>query len=160
MIVRSALTQDACAICDVWNPLIRDTATTFTTSLRTPDEILGSIEARAGAYWVAEVENQIIGFATYFPFRSGSGYAHTKEHSVNLAPTARGLGVGRALMETLELHAKEAGVHSLWAGISAENPAGVAFHERQNFKHIARLHQVGFKFGRWMDLVLMQKILT
>jgi L-amino acid N-acyltransferase YncA len=160
MIIRPAVAQDARAICEVWNPLIRDTATTFTTDLKTPDAILGDIDARAGAFWVAEVENNIIGFATYFPFRSGPGYARTKEHSVNLAPCARGLGAGRALMETLEQHAKNAGVHILLAGISAENHAGVAFHERLHFNHIARLPEVGFKFGRWMDLVLMQKILT
>ena len=72
---------------------------------------------------------------------------------------AQGGGVGRALMTAIEAHARSNGVHSLWAGISAENPGGVGFHRALGFVHVARLPEVGFKFGRWMDLVLMQKIL-
>ena len=62
-------------------------------------------------------------------------------------------------MQRLEEVARHEGVHSLIAGISGENPDGVAFHEAIGFQHVARLRQVGFKFGRWMDLVLMQKML-
>ncbi len=56
------------------------------------------------------------------------------------------------------MHEKRA-VHSLWAGISSENPAAIPFHSSLGFVEIARLPQVGYKFGRWMDLVLMQKML-
>jgi len=151
--------QDADEICAVWNPLIRDTATTFTTAEKTPEMIRTDIEQRGGAFFVALNEDVLVGFATYFAFRSGPGYARTKEHSINLAPQGRGHGTGQALMRALENHAKEAGVHSLWAGISGENPQGVDFHQRIGFSEIARLPQVGRKFDRWMDLVLMQKIL-
>jgi len=160
MIVRAARETDAHAICEVWNPLIQDTATTFTDDLKTADEIRVLIRARNGAFFVAEEAAQIVGFASYFPFRGGPGYRFTREHSINLSPQARGKGAGRALMQSLETHARAQDVHSLWAGISSENPAGVAFHERVGFSHIARLPEVGFKFGRWMDLILMQKILA
>ncbi|MGB7316450.1 MAG: N-acetyltransferase family protein [Planktotalea sp.] len=160
MIVRAAKASDAAGICDVWNPLIQGTATTFTTDLKTAEGIAADISARAGAFFVAEEAGELLGLATYFPFRGGPGYARTKEHSINLAPNARGRGVGRALMGALEIHARSSGVHSLWAGISGENLQGVVFHERLGFTHIARLPEVGFKFDRWMDLVLMQKILT
>ena len=159
MNIRQATVQDAPGICDVWNPLIETTATTFTVDLKTPEIIAATIEARKGAFFVALDTSQVIGFATYFPFRGGPGYRHTKEHSINLSPLAAGKGVGRQLMQSLERHAFESGVHSLWAGISSENPAGVAFHARIGFTHIARLPEVGFKFERWMDLILMQKIL-
>lgn len=159
MILRPAIPADAAEICTIWNPLIAKTATTFTTDLKTEDSVARDIEARAGAFFIAEQDARILGFATYFPFRSGPGYARSKEHSINLAPEAHGRGVGRALMDALETHARGRDVHSLWAGISAENPAGVAFHTRLGFTQIAVLPEVGYKFGRYMDLVLMQKIL-
>lgn len=159
MIVRAACAGDAAGICALWNPLIKGTATTFTTAPKTEAQITADISAREGAFFVAAQGDTVLGFATYFAFRSGPGYARTKEHSINLAPQARGSGAGRALMNALERHAKRENIHSLWAGISSENPDGVIFHERIGFKHIARLPEVGFKFDRWMDLILMQKIL-
>ena len=103
--------------------------------------------------------DRIIGYACYFPFRSGPGYRHTKEHSIALLPEARGTGVGRRLMALLEDHARAREVHSLFAGVSGENPDGVAFHKAIGFAEVARLPEVGHKFGRWMDLVLLQKML-
>ena len=63
-------------------------------------------------------------------------------------------------MSAIETHARDAGAISLFAGVSAENPAGRAFHARIGFTEVAILQRVGFKFGRAMDLVLMQKFLT
>ncbi|MDU8913237.1 N-acetyltransferase family protein [Aestuariicoccus sp. MJ-SS9] len=159
MIVRPARAGDAAAIAAIWNPIIDDTAITFTTAPKTEAGIAADVAARGAAFQVAETDGTAIGFATYFPFRGGPGYARTMEHSVMLAPEARGQGAGRALMTALEAVARDAGIHSLIGGVSGENPEGVAFHERLGFKEIARLPEVGFKFGRWMDLVLMQKML-
>lgn len=155
--IRPATADDAAAICAVWNPLIADSATTFNTVLKTPDGIANDIAARGGAFFVACADKRVQGFATYFPFRAGPGYAYTKELSINLAPEARGQGAGRHLMTQLEAHARNNRVHSLWAGVSCENPAGIFFHERLGFVEIARLAEVGYKFGRWMDLCLLQK---
>lgn len=159
MILRQARPGDTQAICDIWNAVIRDTLITFTTSEKTNTAIRADIETRGPGFQVAELDGQVIGFATYFPFRGGPGYAHTKEHSIQLSPRARGLGLGRDLMQELEQAAIGEQVHSLWAGISSANPAGVAFHARIGFAEIARLPEVGRKNGQWLDLVLMQKIL-
>lgn len=159
MTIRQADDGDAAEIAEIWNRMIRDTARTFTTDEKTVDGLQADIAARGAGFLVAELDGQLAGFATYFPFRGGPGYAHTKEHSVILAKGFGGQGIGRALMQRLEEVARHEGVHSLVAGISGENPDGVAFHEAIGFQHVARLRQVGFKFGRWMDLVLMQKIL-
>lgn len=155
--VRPATAQDADAIVAIVNPVIDTTTITFTTARKTQDSTNADIAARAGAYFVATQAEDVVGFATYFPFRNGPGYARTKEHTIVLAPAAQGLGAGRALMAALCDHARAAGVHSLWAGVSAENPAGVHFHKAVGFTEIATLPEVGFKFGRWIDLVLLQK---
>ncbi|MBV7393844.1 GNAT family N-acetyltransferase [Mameliella sediminis] len=158
-VVRSAVPEDAQAICAIWNAVIETSAATFTTQLKTVEGIRGDIAARGDAFQVAEDAGALLGFATYFQFRGGPGYRFTMEHSIQLAPGARGRGAGRALMARLEEVARQADVHSLWAGVSGENPDGIAFHARLGFVEVARLPQVGHKFGRWMDLVLMQKIL-
>lgn len=158
MIVRPATAQDAAAIAGIWNPQILDTATTFTTEEKTLDGLVGDIGHQP--FFVAVEGCRVAGFATYVQFRRGPGYIHTMEHSLVLAPWARGQGWAAGLLRTLEDHARGQGVHSMMAGVSGENPAGVAFHERQGYRQIAILPEVGYKFGRWMDLVLMQKLLT
>jgi len=98
-----------------------------------------------------------LGFARYFQFRGGEGYRYSVEHTIMLADAAQGKGVGRALMAAFCDHAKMQGMHTMHAGVSAENPNAVAFHAKCGFTTLAVLPEVGFKFGRWIDLVLMQK---
>ncbi|MCR9114098.1 MAG: GNAT family N-acetyltransferase [Rhodobacteraceae bacterium] len=160
MIVRPGRSGDAAALAQIWNHYIQRTTVTFNPVDKTPGEIAEMIAARqAGgkAFVVAEAEGEVIGFATYFQFRGGLGYGHTMEHSILLHPELRGRGAGRALMAAIEDHARAAGVHTMFAGVSAENPSGVAFHEAIGFARVAVLPEVGRKFGRWIDLVLLQK---
>ncbi|MEY8838887.1 N-acetyltransferase family protein, partial [Cribrihabitans sp. XS_ASV171] len=133
---------------------------TFTTLERRPEDIGADIAARGSAFLVCELAGKIVGFATYGAFRRGPGYAHTVEHSIQLEPAARGQGLGRALMARLEDVAREGGHHVMVGGISAANPGGLAFHAAIGFVEVGRLPQVGRKHGRWLDLVLMQKILV
>lgn len=158
MIIRQAVPEDAPGIAALVNPVIRDTAITFTDAEKTPEDIAEAIQA-SGRYFVACEDSRIVGYACYFQFRGGPGYRFTMEHSIVLNESVRGRGVGRKLMAALEGHARDHDVHSLFAGVSGENPAGVAFHRSVGFKEVGRLPEVGFKFGRWMDLVLMQKLL-
>ena len=161
--IRDANAADAAGIAAVWNPVIRDTPFTFNAVEKSAEDVAAMIAARQGEghpFLVAEAGGRLLGFASYAQFRGGVGYARTMEHTVILAPEAWGQGTGRALMAALERHARAAGVHSLIGGVSAENPAGRAFHARIGFAEVAVLPQVGHKFGRYMDLVLMQKILT
>lgn len=160
--LRPAMPEDAAAIAALWNPFIRDTAVTFNSVEKTAQGLAADITAKAAggqAFLLAELDGDLAGFATYGQFRGGVGYAHTMEHTVILAPQAHGRGVGRALMAGIEEHARQAGVHSMLAGVSAENEAGIAFHRAIGYVEMARLPQVGRKFGRWMDLVLLQKML-
>ena len=118
------------------------------------------IEARGPAFLVADIGGNVVGYATYGPFRTGSGYAQSREHSVLVTPQARGQGVGRALMNAMEASAKADNMHVLVAGISSANPAAVAFHSAIGFTQVGLMPEVGFKWGQRLDLVLMQKILA
>ena len=157
MIIRRARPEDAEPLTLILNDVIANTTITFTSDLKTVDYLRDEIAARGAAFQVVEVDGVAAGYASYFPFRNGPGYARTKEHSIALAAQARGIGAGRALMTALEDVARKDKVHSLWAGVSAENPVGRAFHAAIGFDEIATLSEVGFKFDRWIDLVLMQK---
>lgn len=160
--IRAAVKADADAIAALWNPIIRDTVITFTSAEKTQAEVGALIATRAAAghaFLVAEDGGMLLGFASFFPFRAGPGYARTMEHSVNLAPQAWGRGLGRALMAALEDAARARGVNTLIGAVSAENIGSIAFHERLGYTEAGRLRAVGWKFGRFHDLVFMQKFL-
>lgn len=160
MILRAARPADAPLIAAIWNPVIRDTTITFTTEEKTVPGLQADLATKAQAgqpFLVAERQGGLLGFATYGAFRSGPGYAHVAEHTVILAPAARGQGVGRALIDALCDHGRAAGLAQIIGGVSAENADGLAFHARLGFVQIARLPGVGRKFGRLIDLVLMAR---
>ena len=154
MTVRPATPADAPGIGAIWNTIIRDTTITF-NPVEKPDAEIAEL-TQQNPFFVWD-ENRILGFATYFPFRSGPGYLHTVEHTIVLHPDAQGRGVGRALMTRICDHARAADKHSLIAVVTKENPGGLAFHEAMGFVRRATLPEVGFKFGRWLDAVFMQK---
>lgn len=155
--IRRASAGDAMAIAAIWNEIIRESIATFTSAEKTPAVLASLMQDQP--FWVAEGDARVLGFATYSQFRGGPGYAHTMEHTLHLARESQRRGIGRALMAHLEDAARAEGVHSLMAGISGENSTGLAFHRALGYLEAARLAQVGYKFGRWHDLVLMQKFL-
>ncbi len=155
-LIRAAELRDAGGVAAIWNPLIRDTTVTFTPDEKTIAEVEAMI-AGPDPMLVIEEAGAILGFARYFQFRGGAGYRFTAEHTILLAPQGRGGGRGRALMTALADHARAAGRHSLIGGVSAENAAGLAFHAACGFQVVGTVPEAGFKFGRWLDLVLMQR---
>lgn len=156
--IRPAVPGDAPTIAAFWNPLIRDTAITFSPLEKTADEIAAMIATRQ-AFLVIDRGQGAEGFASYSQFRSGPGYAFAQEHTVILAASTRRRGAGRALMAALEDHARQHGHHAMIGGVSGSNPEGIAFHARIGYAEVARMPQVGWKLGAWHDLVFMQKLL-
>lgn len=162
LLIRAARAVDVAPILAFWNPVIEASTITFSPTPHSPESLSALIhERQAGgrAFLVAEAAGTVLGFASYDQFRKGLGYAHAMEHTIILAPEARGRGVGRALMAAIEAHARAAGAHLMVGGVSGENAAGIAFHAAVGFEEAGRVAQAGRKFGRWIDLVLMQKLL-
>ncbi|MBV9510145.1 MAG: N-acetyltransferase [Caulobacteraceae bacterium] len=105
---------------------------------------------------VARRDGSVLGYATFGPFRSFDGYRRTVENSVYVRPELHRQGVGRRLLEALIARARAQRLHRMVAGIEAGNAASIALHASLGFTETGRLPEVGAKFGRWLDLVLMQ----
>lgn len=108
---------------------------------------------------VAEVDGRVVGFAAYGTFRDKAGYDLTVEHSVYVADGQRASGVGRMMMTALIDRARGDGLHVMVGVLDADNEASVAFHERLGFVAVGRMPEVGRKFGRWLDVLIMQLVL-
>lgn len=161
--IRPAHLEDAIQILDFWNPIIRNTVFTFNPTEKTVSELQASIRDKAvlnHGFLVWEEQGKILGFASYGQFRAGAGYARAMEHTIILSDAARGLGIGRKLMQALEDHARDRGYHVMMAGVTAANPQGRSFHEAIGYREVGIIPEVGFKFGTYIDLILMQKILN
>lgn len=106
---------------------------------------------------VAEGEGRVLGYAYCGPFRERAAYARTVENSVYIAKGAQGRGLGRALMTALMDQARAAGAREMLAVIGdSDNAASIGLHAAMGFAHTGVFRGVGFKFGRWLDIVLMQ----
>jgi phosphinothricin acetyltransferase len=162
MMIRPAQFEDYAEVVRFWNVVIRETTISFSDEEKTIDGLHDMItERRARGYeFLVAADEKPVGLATYSQFRDGNnGYRHAMEHTIILAPDARGHGVGRRLMHWIETHARVAGHHAMIAAVSGENASGIAFHAAIGYREIARIPEVGWKFNRWLDLVLMQKML-
>lgn len=160
--IRPAMAADAPTLARLLNHWIEHTAITFNPVPKTETDILAMIAdkiAAGHAFLVAEADGQVIGQASYGQFRGGVGYKTCMEHSISLLPGTPRKGLGRALLTAVEDHARLGGAHQMIAGISGENLDGQAFHARLGYRHIATIPEAGHKFGRFIDLVLMQKFL-
>ncbi len=164
MKLRRATRSDLPAILDLHNDAVKTLAAIWTDKLDTLQDREDWFESRMKDGFpviVAEAGNgEFLGYGSYGPFREKSGYDKTMEHSVYITPDARGQGAGSALLEELVRLAREDRYHVLVGAIDSENKGSIRLHERFGFKVTGELPQVGFKFGRWLDLTLMTLILN
>lgn len=158
MILRDAGAEDLEALAAILNHEILTGTASWSETPRSAAEMARWLEARRGAGFpviVADSGGEVVGYASYGPFRAGEGYARTVEHSVYVARVARGRGIARLLMERLIARARAAGLHRMVGGVSADQAASLALHRRLGFEEQGRLSEVGIKHGRRLDLVLM-----
>jgi phosphinothricin acetyltransferase len=105
---------------------------------------------------VAEADGKVLGFASFGDFRTWPGYRFTVEGTIHLTEAARRKGTGTMLLKEIIALAKGLGKHMLIAGVDAENAASLAFLTKMGFEQSAHLREVGYKFGRYLDLILLQ----
>ncbi|KZL23710.1 GNAT family N-acetyltransferase [Pseudovibrio sp. WM33] len=164
MKLRRATKSDLPVILGIHNDAVKTLAAIWTDSLETLEDRKNWFESRiAGGYpvIVAEDDNgDVLGCGSYGPFREKSGYNKTMEHSVYVTPQSRGKGAGSVLLEKLVELAKQDQLHVLIGAIDSDNKGSIRLHERYGFKVSGELPQVGFKFGRWLNLTLMTLILN
>lgn len=109
--------------------------------------------------FVATDGDRVVGFSSIGPFRAWAAYKYSVENSIYVAADQRGKGVAKLLMPPLIEAARRLNMHTILAGIDATNDASVRLHERFGFREVAVMKEVGYKFGRWLDLKFLQLIL-
>ncbi|OCX61646.1 GNAT family N-acetyltransferase [Thioclava sp. SK-1] len=160
--IRDAQLSDIPAVTQIYNDTVRTTTAIWNKIIVDEDNRAAWLLERQSAGFpvlVTEHEGRVLGYATYGAYRPHDGYHLTVEHSVYVHPDARGQGLGTPMMSELITRAKAHGKHVMVAAISADNPGSIRLHERLGFVETGRMPQVGMKFGRWLDLVLLQLML-
>lgn len=160
--IRDAIPEDAEALAAIYNDAVRHSTAIWNEVEVDAANRVAWIAARQGAgmpVLVLEEAGEVTGYASYGPFRAFDGYRETVEHSVYIRADRRGGGRGRALMEQLLAFARADGKHVMVAAIEAGNEASIALHRTLGFEPVGTMPQVGQKFGRWLDLALLQIVL-
>lgn len=162
MLIRNAVPDDLPVILAIYNDVIKNSTAVYCddpVSLEDRQAWYFAHQAQGYPVLVAEQQGVVVGYACFSDFRSYPGYRFTVEHSVHLAENYRGQGIGTKLVAALLPLASALGKHVMVAAIDAANLGSIRFHQRLGFKEVGRLPGVGYKFGRWLDLVFMQSTL-
>ncbi len=162
MRIRPARPADLPALLEIYNDAVVHTTASWDLLPWTPVEHAEWYATKAEhghPVLVADDGGAVVGYSAFGPFRPKAGYSHTMEHSVYVLPSQQGRGIGRALLVAIIEAARAEGVHSLIGGLSADNEASLALHRSLGFVEVGRLPEVGRKFDRWLDLVLLQLFL-
>ena len=163
VVIRDAEEGDLPGILELVNALLLTTTTEWTEMPYTLQDRRAWLERHQEAaepVLVADVNGEIAGFAAYGDFRDAKkwpGYRFVVEHTVHVHEKHWRSGIGRALIDALCERAAIAGKRVMVAAIDGENVGSIRFHERCGFVEVARMPNIGFKFGRWLTLVLLQR---
>ncbi|HAQ03403.1 MAG TPA: GNAT family N-acetyltransferase [Acidimicrobiaceae bacterium] len=160
--IRLAKQKDAETIREIYNHEVRNSTATFDLVERTTEEQEEWLTERSGAFsvLVAEMSNKILGFASLSPYKSRAAYRTTVEDSIYINEEFRNQGIaGELLFHLLEV-AKSSGFHAVIARIGGANEASIALHQRFDFEIVGTEKEIGRKFGKWQDVVVMQRIIN
>ena len=162
MTVRLATTDDAEAVRRIYNHEVEHTTHTFDLVPRTLADQQAWLRERDGAFGVlvAELDGQVVGFSSLSEYRPRPAYRTSVESSVYVDETLRGRGVGRRLMHELVELAQARGFHTMVARIAGGHEASIQLHQAVGFTVVGTEREVGRKFGGWLDVVVMQRMLA
>jgi phosphinothricin acetyltransferase len=159
MTIRPATQDDLVEILRIYNYAVEHTTAVFEYRLHTIEmrrEWFRAKQAASLPVLVADEAGAVRGFATYGPFRAWPAYKYSVENSVYVDPAVHRRGIGSSLVGAVLDEARARGLHVVMAGITSDNGVSLRLHERLGFKEVAHIPEVGFKFGRWLDLKLLQ----
>ena len=160
--IDTASRDDLPQILAIYNEVIRNSTAVFSAeefTLARGEAWLDTKMQNGFPMIVARDASGITGFGTFGEFRAWPGYRNSVEHSVHVRSDRRGKGIGRALVVELLARARASSKHVMIAGIDADNAVSIGLHLSLGFTRVGHFREVGFKFGRWLDLVFMQCIL-
>ena len=159
--IRTAEARDLVAITGIYEHAVRHGTASFELEPPSEREMARRYEAlRSGGYpyLVAQLEGEIMGFAYAGPYRARPAYRWTVEDSIYVAPAAQRRGIGRALLDRLIAEAERGGFRQMIAVIGdSANVGSIELHRAAGFRLVGTFDDIGFKFGRWLDTVLMQR---
>jgi phosphinothricin acetyltransferase len=161
--VRAARRADLAQILAIYNEVIRNSTAVYSEVEFTAERGEHWFAAKADQgfpFIVAEAGAEVVGFGTCGDFRAWPCYRYTVEHSLHVRADCRGRGVGGALLAALIERATSMHKHVMIAGIDADNGVSIGLHQRFGFAEAGRFREVGFKFGRWLDLVFLERRLS
>ena len=157
--IDNATRRDLPEILAIYNEVIRNSTAVYTDVELTAERGAAWFDAKVGGgfpFVVARDASGITGFGSFGEFRAWPCYRHSVEHSIHVRVDRRGQGVGRALLIELLARAAVLRKHTMIAGIDADNAVSIGLHLSLGFRTVGHFHEVGFKFGRWLDLLFLQ----
>ena len=160
--IRNATENDLQPMLDIYNEIIMNTTAIFQYDPHTLEqrkEWFAQKKKENYPVFVAEENNMIVGFSTFGQFRNWQAYKYSVENSVYVKADCRGKGIGKLLLQPLIDAAKGMQLHTIIAGIVADNEASIALHKQFGFVEVAHFKEVGYKFDKWLDLKFLQLML-
>jgi len=159
--IRPATESDLTAINDIYNHYVHNSICTYQEDPESLDDRRQWFRHHGDKHpvIVAEADRRVVGWGSLSAYHARSAYRHTVENSVYVHHQYHWRGIGSLLLQDLIVRARILGHRAILAGIDADQPASVALHAKFHFKKVGHLEQVGFKFGRWLDVVYMELIL-
>jgi L-amino acid N-acyltransferase YncA len=159
--IRSATTGDAARICEIYNHFVLHSTITFEEQVVFVDEMQQRIdEVVAELPWLVWVDNQLVqGFAYGSKWKGRCAYRYSVESTVYLAESSTGKGIGSKLYRALFTELRQRKLHVVMGGIALPNDPSVALHEKLGFEKVAHFREVGWKFGKWIDVGYWQLFL-